>query len=77
MDEIIDFTKMRLNTNTRGYLRVTVCEKCGRKGEHMAHENKRNGTVIHEWTHTAKSNGIFTTPIDVCRVVKPAEGAQG
>ncbi len=65
----IDFTKMRLNRRTRGTRRITLCVKCGRKGEYSASIDKRTGKQWEMWLHAGVIEGAFLSVTDSCDVL--------
>lgn len=64
---MIDFTKQRLGTKTRGTRKIELCPKCGRKGECVRREIVE-GLPFRDYTHLAENVGGMLFVKDHCIV---------
>ena len=76
----IDYTKMRLGKVTHIYnghkTKISICEKCGRKGEPSELPLSKSGKRVLSWTHKGKIVSVagfsFLEVSQYCSVVKEA-----
>lgn len=54
MSAIVDFTKMRLHTRTRGTATIEKCPKCGRKGAQGEFKPAKDGRRRFHYIHAGK-----------------------